>query len=120
DAAAVQALEQRLLGKDGALFKSARAMAEALGHDLDGAGELLATDGARAELDALTVELGTELTQLVTPAFDPARHVAFVSTWAAAQRDVARVAFDRLNGRVDDAAAAAELERLAVHGAEPR
>lgn len=120
DAAAVKALEDRLLGKDGALFKSARALAEALGHELEADAGAYDDGGAQLALDALTAELGTDLTELVQPRFDPARHVAFVTTWAAAQRDVARVAFDRLNGRIDDDSALTEVARLAPHGAEPR
>jgi len=119
DAAAVQALEDRLLGPDSALFKSAEAMMKALGHDIDGPGVDLDADPGDA-LAALTAELGTELTELVQPIFDSQRHVAFLATWAAAQRDVARLAFDRLNGRIDDAAVDTELTRLSPHASEPR
>jgi len=122
DAAAVAALEERVFGPDGALLGAARALARAAGRDLDAPAPapdpaLLA---AERELEALTAELGAELTALVAPRFDAARHVVFTSPWAAAQRDLAALAFDRLNHRISDEAVAAELARLAPRAAEPR
>lgn len=119
DAAAVRALEEKLLGKGGALYQSARAMLEALGHTLEPAAAA-GDDGARQVLDALTAELGADFVAIVAPVFDAKKHVAFLTAFAAAQRDVARVAFDGLNGRMDAGEARGELARLAPWAGEPR
>lgn len=118
DSRALGALEERLFGGSGAFLDAARAFARAAGKDLD-AVMTDRGDGERARLEAIVRELGDDFLTLVEPRFDAHRHVAFTSSWASAQRDLVRLAYDALNGRVDAAHVERELARLARH-AGPR
>ena len=119
DSRALSALEERLFGKDGALLDAARSLAKACGKEIDPS--LPATDDGRAELiAALERELGQDFIALVQPRFDAHLHVAFESAWAAAQRDLVRLAFDAMNGRTGQVEVAAELGRLRAHAGSER
>ncbi len=120
DPAALGALEARLFGPTGALTDAARALAAASGLALDPTAPLAQPDPRLAHFDHLVAELGQDFIDLLQPRFDPARHVAFTSSWSTAHRDLVRLAFDALNDRLDAPAVARELDRLAPHAASPR
>ena len=117
DAAAVNALEDRLLGPKGALNQQLDALATALGKRVDDGSEAPSTSPeAAADAEALATlraEYGADWHATVAPRFEAAKHVAFGSAWAWAQRDVARLYF---SGEPDAAAAA----RLALHAGDAR
>lgn len=112
DAAVVRELRDDLLGPNGALMQSARDVALRLGHRLDAGAGLPEPDEAGARLALYESEHGAEYAGLIAPAFDPKKHVAFTSWWAWARRDVARLYFAAVNGRLTPAAIAAEAARL--------
>lgn len=104
DSAVVDALADRIIGPRGVLMQTARDMAEQLGHKLDAATPAAQADAAAlARLAMLEREHGADYAQLISPMFDALKHVAFISPWAWRQRDVARVAYDGLNGKIDAA-----------------
>lgn len=104
DSAVVDALADRIVGPRGVLMQTARDMAEQLGHKLDAATPAAQADAAAlARLAMLEREHGVDYAQLIAPMFDSLKHVAFISPWAWRQRDVARVAYDGLHGKIDAA-----------------
>lgn len=119
DPAAVAALEQRLLGPDGALGRAARALAEGTGQVIQAPGlrPPAAEDAAAARLATLERELGAPWLELIQPLFDARRHVVFESSWANARRDLAALVFRAANG--ERAGLEAELSRLARHAEDP-
>ncbi len=120
DAAVVAELEDRVLGPDGVLMQQARDLAERLGHPL----EAPAPDSAAAQalsdrVDAWQAEHGEGYEAGIGAVFDPRRHVAFTSSWAQARRDMARLGFEALNGRMNQREVITEARRLAAFAADP-
>ncbi len=118
DAAAVEALEERLTGPDGALMRAARDLAGHLGHRLDAtAGEAGTSkqESPETRLETWEAEHGPEYERMVRPSFESKRHVAFSSPWAFAQRDIAKLYLDASNDRLSISRLAEETARLAVH-----
>lgn len=117
DAAAVDALEQRIAGPDGLLAATARDLLARIAptDDEPEADDLTATD----RLGALDDEHGGRRAAAVAPRFDPRRHVVFRSWWATARHDV--VALDHASRRGDVATQEldAEAARLAAFAADP-
>ena len=72
-----------------------------------------------SRLAALDAELGPGRSEEVRPRFDHRRHVRFASAWAAARWDLVACYHDALAGRLDAAAIAAEVDRLAAFGDDP-
>ena len=121
DAAVVRELEERIAGAQGVLMQTARDLAGHLGLRLEAAGAGLPEAPTGPDTAAiLDKELGRAVAELIAPAFDRKKHVAFLSSWAFAQRDVAKLAFEATNGRLDDASVAAEAARLQIHGGDER
>ena len=119
DSKALSALEDKLFGKDGALLDAARALAKACGKEIDPG--VVATHDERVALIAtLERELGEDFIALVQPRFDAHLHVAFESAWAAAQRDLVKIAFDAMNGRVGPDEVDATLLRIRSHAGMSR
>jgi len=102
DSAVVDALAERIVGAQGVLMQTARDMAEHLGQPLVQPVPAVQADAAAlARLQMLEREHGAEYASMIAPQFDPLKHVAFISPWAWRQRDVARLAYDGLAGRVE-------------------
>lgn len=114
DAGAVRDLSARI---DRALLGAAQALTDAL---LPPAAVGAAQGAEPNPLDVLAAELGADFAQLVQPAFDAKKHVVFGSTWAFAQRDVARLYTEGVAGRLTGAPQQREAARLAAHAADPR
>ena len=114
DPAALLALEQKILGVDGALGRVATALSEGLGLKLARPGLSAPTPKIEAEerYAAIVAEHGAAYVELIQPLFDARKHVAFSSSWAWARRDLARLVFRALNE--DGVSLAAEIERLAA------
>lgn len=117
DAAVVRELEAKL---DQALMRSARTLAQALGHRLEADTAAGAAADEDTSADVLQRELGPDYAKLIAPAFVAKKHVAFASTWAFAQRDVAELYHARRRKQLDDNALAAQAGRLAAHGCDTR
>lgn len=113
DAAVVKALEERLAGRNGALMRVAEDLASHLGHALAPVGPgLSAPDAKQERIDQFVAEHSTDYEELVQPRFSAKKHVAFQSSWAWAQRDIARLAFEGVHGRLTDADITREATRL--------
>ena len=126
DAAVVQQLRDELLGADGVLQQGLAALAERVQHAA-GRGEPAPVEGrenaensGKKQLAALAAEHGEGWAEQVAPRFLSAQHVAFTSSWAWAQRDVAALAADLLAGRREPRESAALANRLAQFSADPR
>lgn len=123
DPAALRALEERLLGPEGPLHRAAEALAAGVGQTLVSAQHpavwgLPEADAAAAKLALYEAEHGEGYAELIAPAFDAARHVAFLSAWASARRDVAALAMALRDGAHADPH---EQSRLAAFAAvDPR
>ncbi len=114
DAAVVEELEEKILGADGVLMNVAKELALQLGHSLDdGGAELPETLEEQKRLELYESEHGKEYERLIQPRFDARKHVAFTSAWASAQRDIARLFFDRQNGKLSDEEILQKARRLA-------
>ncbi|WP_238473626.1 type I polyketide synthase [Nocardioides cavernaquae] len=87
-------------GITSALASTARHLLAQLGEDAPAAAVAEDTAEARAALDRIEVELGSEWLNLTAPAFDAGRAVLLDDRWASAREDVARVA----TGQLSDAA----------------
>ena len=113
DAGALLALEARILGKGGALDSMAEALRDVI--------EPGAVRGAPVALDgpaiAADLEHDAAYHAAVAPIFDEKRHVAFVSSWAWARRDLVAGDVDPVlvAGRLDDAGRA--LAQRLLHDA---
>ena len=112
DAAVVQELEDKLAGPTGALMQVARDLAGHLGHTLETGSPLATTNEDKERLEALLAEHSSGYEELVQPRFSAEKHVAFVSDWAWAHRDVARLAYSLVNGEQDTDAWKSEAARL--------
>ena len=113
DAAVVKELEEKIAGKEGALMRVAQDLATHLGHELVPPGPGLTEEAPEAiRLKALVAEHSTAYEELVQPRFSAKKHVAFTSSWAWAQRDVARMAYDGVQGKLDGDALQREAIRL--------
>ncbi len=109
DSRALAALEEKILGKDGALARAA----EALRPTADPGRELAvdsAAQAAQARLSAFEREHGEAYEAAIAGTFDPKKHVALASSWAWIRRDVAAYAAGLARGSASDRA---ELLRLA-------
>lgn len=111
DAAVVKELEARILGADGILAKQARAILDQLDPTPAQAPVEPSTESTPAQI--FIQEYGEDYARQISPRFNALEHVTFSSAWAFAQRDVARLAFDALSGKLNDAHIEAELARLA-------
>ncbi len=114
DAAAVAALEAKLIGPEGILTAGLRDVAARLGSTpkADDGADAAAVAADRARLATLDAEHGAQWAAWVAPQFSAQRHVAFSSQWAFAQRDVAEWALTALrSAKVGDSERAA-LSRL--------
>ncbi|MFT7580499.1 MAG: fatty acid synthase, partial [Myxococcota bacterium] len=121
DSAVVAELEAKILGKDGVLVQGLRDMAAQLGQTLhDHRTPLPETTVDARRLATLDAEHGSAWEALVSPRFLATKHVVFASSWAFAQRDVARLYYDATTGRIGMDEAAHEAARLSVNAAEPR
>lgn len=119
DAAAVDALEQRIAGPGGLLATQARELLARIAPLDDEPGTDDADAAVSDRLEGLDAEHGDRRAALVAPRFDPRRHVVFRSWWATARHDV--VALDHASRRGGMAAAAldAEAARLAAFSVDP-
>ncbi len=119
DAAAVQALEARLLGPSGRLSRAAR---ELLGDEpeADASGMTEALEAVESRLAGMEAEHGAEYEALVEARFDARKAVAFTSAWASAQRDVARLCFEVQGGRLELADAGDQIARLSGFSGDER
>ncbi len=121
DAAAVQALADRITGPQGVLANQARAALALLGERPEDQRDALANDDAAArQLQTWLAEHGDAYAKLIAPRFEPRRHVAHRSAWAWAQRDVARLLFEGRARRLTPDQIDAEARRLALAAADPR
>ena len=120
DAAVVAELEDRILGADGVLMNSLRDVAERLGHSDRHTIETTDESSAAADMAIVTAEHGDGWTEAIAPRFSADQHVAFLSQWAWAPRDVALLYHGIVTGKLGFAAAQAELARLAVHAKDRR
>ncbi len=87
DPAALQALEARLFGAEGALGRAAKEFARAAGLELN-VGAPVAAPSASLP----SAERDEAYEQATAPRFDADKHVAFTSHWAWARRDVLALA----------------------------
>ncbi|MCB9547774.1 MAG: DUF1729 domain-containing protein [Myxococcales bacterium] len=108
DAAAVRALEDRLVGADGVLLQSARDLAARLGHPFPGAPAPAGPHPDTVALAALEAEHGAGYAELVAPRFDARKHLPLLDNLPFARRDVARLYHEARRGH-DVAEAAARL-----------
>ena len=114
DSEALDALERRLLGADGALGRLADVLNDAVG------AVPAATPFSEADrVSILDAELGDDFARFVTPVFDTKKHVVFGAAWAGARADAVRLAFDHKNGRLTSAEATARASRLAAFAEHP-
>ena len=119
DAEALRALEARLVGRDGVLTGLSADLVERLRKlSADEAPKAPELDLSAVRLASLRAELGAEWEEATRPAFDAKKLVVFASTWANAQRDVARLAL--LPESTSEAAVALEVSRLSAHADDPR
>jgi fatty acid synthase len=117
DAAAVDALEQRIAGPDGLLAAHARDLLARVAPSCD---EPEADDTTAADrLVALDDEHGDRRAALVASRFDPRRHVVFRSWWATARHDVVALDHASRRGAVAAAELDAEAARLAAFSVDP-
>jgi len=120
DAAVVRDLEARILGRDGALGRVADALDGALGRDRT----LPVDDVIAPAVDPLLAtaerEYGRDHLAMIQPRFEPQRHAAFTSAWAWAQRDVAALYYDAVNGRRDVRTTLDAVRRLAAFAGDAR
>lgn len=129
DSAALDALEDHLLGEEGILAKTARYLTDELGIDTLAPLAVLApsSDPAAARLALYDKEHGAAYEAAIRPLFDAKKHVAFTSAWAWVKRDVFAAAakieagealatneIASLAARLDDGAAAALTAYRAV------
>ncbi|MEO1271531.1 MAG: hypothetical protein AAFX99_25845, partial [Myxococcota bacterium] len=119
DAAAVQALEDRILGPQGVLGRLTRSLQADLGLEAP-TPDPFTHDPKTDRLAHLEAELGAAFERRTAPRFEADKHVAFTSVWAFAQRDVATLYYDGRAGRIGTAAIDAEAQRLSIHGQNPR
>ena len=114
DSEALDALERRILGADGALGRLADVLNEAVGA---GPGATPFTEAERVSI--LDAELGEDFARFVTPVFDTKKHVMFGASWAGARADAVRLAYDWENGRLTPEQASARAARLAAFADHP-
>lgn len=121
DAAAVEALHERIAGPDGLLARTARDLLARTGGGA-GAPDPAVDDDTRGSLERLRIlddEHGRDRAEAVRPQFDGRRHVAFTSWWATARHDVVRLHHDGLGGRLTAEDLEVEARRLARHSVDP-
>ncbi|MEZ4475409.1 MAG: acyltransferase domain-containing protein [bacterium] len=106
DAAAVAALEDRIVGADGVLLQSARDLAARLGHPFPQAAAPAGPHPDTLALAALEAEHGAGYAELIAPRFDARKHLPLLDNLAFARRDLARLYHAARRGHdVDDDAA---------------
>lgn len=120
DAAVVRELEDRILGPQGVLMNNARQLAQALGHKLDEGPGLPEKDEQAERLALWEAEHGAEYESMIQPRFDAQKHVAFTSSWAWAQRDLAALYYDTCNQQITLQEAQQSLHRLVSFAREER
>jgi 3-oxoacyl-ACP reductase-like protein/enoyl reductase-like protein/3-oxoacyl-(acyl-carrier-protein) synthase len=121
DSAALNALDARIFGPQGALTGLSLDLAERL-RALADAPQTDAVADPRDDLavrfEALVAELGPEWEAATRGTFDAHKHVVFAAAWASAQRDVARLAL--LDAGAEVSTLVAEVERLAPWTSDAR
>ncbi|QWW19412.1 DUF1729 domain-containing protein [Schaalia sp. 19OD2882] len=95
DSAALNALTEQILGKDGLLATQARELLERLGVDLRPS--VVAGEDLSALAEAVEAELGPKWVDSVAPAFAPERAVLLDDRWASAREDLARLVSGQLS-----------------------
>ncbi|MFZ4735428.1 MAG: fatty acid synthase subunit beta domain-containing protein [Bradymonadia bacterium] len=121
DSAALNALEARIFGPQGALTGLSLDLAERLRALADApvADRVVdPRDELATRFEGLVAELGPEWEAATRGAFDARKHVVFAAAWASAQRDVARLAL--LDADALDVTLEAEVDRLAPWTADAR